>query len=66
MWADETVWCIWRGLVKVEGLGIIHNNKKQSLGFEQSLNEALEKSPHNFVTLFAPGDWLTHTHNKHT
>ena len=38
--ADEPVWCLWRGFVNLEGLGSIHNNKRQSLGFEQSLTEA--------------------------
>ena len=39
-WADEPVWWLWRGLGNLEGLGSINNNKKQSLGFEQSLTEA--------------------------
>ena len=39
-WADEPLWWIWWGLVNLEGLGIIHNNKRQILGFEQSLTEA--------------------------
>ena len=39
-WYDEPVWWIWRGLGNLEGLGSIHNNKQQSLGFEQSLTEA--------------------------
>ena len=40
MWEDEPVWWIWRGLRKLEGLGIIHNNKQHSIGFEKSLTEA--------------------------
>ena len=40
MWAYEPVWWLWWGLGKLEGLGSIHNNKQQSLGFEQSLTEA--------------------------
>ena len=39
-WADGYVWWLWRGLVNLEGLGSIHNNKGQSLGFEDSLTEA--------------------------
>ena len=50
------------GLGNLDGLVNIHNNKRQSLGFVQSLTEALKKPPHNLVTLFAPGDRLTHTH----
>ena len=33
-WADETLWWIYHGLVNLEGLGGIHNNKRQILGFE--------------------------------
>ena len=38
-WADEPVWWILRGLEYQEGLGKIHNNKQQILGFKQSLTE---------------------------
>ena len=41
-WEDEHMWWIWRGLGNLEGLGSIHKNKRKSLGFEQSLTEALE------------------------
>ena len=60
-WVDEPVWWLWRRLLKLEGLGSIHNNNRQILGFEQSLTEVWKKPHHNLVTLFAPGDWLTHT-----
>ena len=40
--ADEPVWWLWRGLGKLERLGSIHKNKRQSIGFEQSLTEAWE------------------------
>ena len=39
-WEDEALWWIWRGLGKLEGLGSIHNNERQILGFEQSLTDA--------------------------
>ena len=32
-WAYEPVWWLWKGLGNLEGLGNIHNNKQQSLGF---------------------------------
>ena len=62
-WADEPVRWLWRALENMEGLGSIHKNKRQILGFEQSLTEAWKKKPHNLVTLFDPGDRLTHTIN---
>ena len=39
-WAYEPIRWLWQGLGKLEGLGSIHNNKQQSLGFEQSLTKA--------------------------
>ena len=39
-WADEPVWWLCQGLGHLEGLGSIHNNKRQSLRLEQSLTEA--------------------------
>ena len=38
-WADEPVWWLWRILVNIKGLGSIHNNNQQSLGFKHSLIE---------------------------
>ena len=42
-WEDEPVWWLWRISGYMEGLGSIHKNKKQILGFKQSLNEARKK-----------------------
>ena len=39
-WEDEYVWWLWRGLRNLDGIGGINNNKRHSLGFEQSLTEA--------------------------
>ena len=39
-WADGPVWFLSQGLGNMEGIVSIHNNKIQSLGFEQSLTEA--------------------------
>ena len=38
-WEDEPVWWLCRVLENLEGLGSIYNNKRQSLGFKQSLTE---------------------------
>ena len=43
-WSDEPVWWLWRVLGKLEGLGSIHNNKRESLGFEQSMTGAWDGS----------------------
>ena len=34
------MWYIWQRLEYQEGQGKVHNNKRQSIGIEQSLNEA--------------------------
>ena len=39
-WADGHVWYLWRVLEYKEWQGKIHNNKRQSLGFDKSLTEA--------------------------
>ena len=38
--ADEPMLWLWRGLGKQEGIWNMHNNKRQILGFEQSMTEA--------------------------
>ena len=38
--ADEPVWWIWWGLGNLEGLGSIHNNKRQIIGVKKSMTEA--------------------------
>ena len=42
-WTEEPVWWLLQRLGNMEGLGIIHNNKRHILGFEQSLTGAWKK-----------------------
>ena len=66
-WADEPVWSIWQGLGNLEGIGSIHNNNQQSLGFEQSLAEAWKNQLIIWSPCLPPETSYhthTHTHNK--
>ena len=58
-WEDEPVWWLWRELEYQGGLGKIHKNKRQSLGFEQSLTGVWKNHRHT-VCLQIPVN--THIH----